>query len=100
MAKMEQLEKAMSSTSWAGDPEEPEPIDPEEPGGSVDWRGVCKGFVEHDRNWRFGRARERWITPEGCSTWRIKVDPEQGTLISTSRSDGKSIHWLCDSAAE
>lgn len=91
MKQLEQLEQAMATApAWGGDPEEPEPVDPEESGGSVDWRGVCKGHVEHDRNWRFGRTRERWITPEGNNTWRIKVDPEQGTVISTTRNNRQS----------
>jgi hypothetical protein len=52
---------------------------------SVDWRDVCRNHIEHERNWRFGRARERWITPEHNTVWRIKVDLEERTLISTSR---------------
>lgn len=90
MNQLEQLERAMSmstSMSWSGDPEEPEP-EPEPSDDQMDivnWRGVCKGFVEHDRNWRYGRVRERWITPGMNTAWRIQVDPEQKTLLGTSR---------------
>lgn len=52
---------------------------------TVDWRDICRTHVEHERNWRFGRTRERWITPEHNTVWRIKVDLEERTLISTSR---------------
>lgn len=52
---------------------------------TVDWRAICRTHVEHERNWRFGRTRERWITPEHNTVWRIKVDLEERTLISTSR---------------
>jgi hypothetical protein len=55
---------------------------------TVNWRDVCKTHVEHEKNWRFGRAREKWITPEHNTVWRIKVDLEERTLISTSRMRG------------
>jgi hypothetical protein len=67
---------------WHGDPEEPEGGG----AGSVDWRGICNGFVSMERNWRWGRCEETWVSPPGNTVWRIKMDEEQGTLLSTSRT--------------
>jgi hypothetical protein len=64
---------------------EPGEEEDEPPTTTVDWRGICRKEVELGRNWRFGRCRERWITMPDNAVWRIKVDNEQGTLISTSR---------------
>ena len=92
MTTLEAFESAASV--WHGDPEEPEPMPPDEPGGSVQWRGVCKSQVQLDRNWKWGRCRESWITPLQNAVWRFKLDPEQQTALASSRTGG--CH--CDAA--
>jgi hypothetical protein len=99
MRTLESIERAaalMPYGGWSGDPDEPEPEPPSEGGvGVVNWREVCKAYVGMGRNWRWGRCREGWITPPGNTVWRIKVDPEEGTLISTSRTGGCGATATC-----
>lgn len=90
MSTLQMMEQAMSQPEWYGEPGEEEAMPPDEHGGSVGWKDVCKGHVALDRNWRFGRCRERYLTPPGNSVWRIKVDPEAQTLFATDRT-GMSI---------
>lgn len=90
MSTLQMMEQAMSRPVWYGEPGEEEAMPPDEPGGSVGWKDICKGHVALDRNWRFGRCRERYLTPPGNSVWRIKVDPEAQTLFATDRT-GMSI---------
>ena len=88
MSMLIALEENTATTSggWGeGDPEEPERFNPDESMNIVGWRGFCEAHVKHDRNWRWGRCRERWVTPLSNSVWRIKVDHEEETIISTSR---------------
>ena len=84
ISKIEKSENAASLSIW----ETP----PSEPTGTVEhsthdeWKTLCREHVEEDRNWRFGRPKERWMEPGHHAVWRMKVDPEQDTLITTSRS--------------
>jgi hypothetical protein len=89
MDTLEVMERATAQPVWYGEPGEEEEMPPNEAAGSVGWKDVCKNHVELDRNWRFGRCRERYLTPPGNSVWRIKVDPENQTLFATDRT-GKS----------
>lgn len=88
MAQLEMLERALAKPMQYGGWEEgeEEPMPPDEPLGSVGWRNICKSFVALDRNWRFGRCRERYITPPGNSVWRIKVDAENQVLMASDRT--------------
>lgn len=52
---------------------------------AVDWKDRCRRHVLLDRNWRFGRCRDQWITGGGNAVWRFKIDEEQGTCLMTSR---------------
>ncbi len=75
MKTMEATERALSVPQvWYG-----------ERGGGVDWREMCKSLVGLGRNWKFGRCRERWITMPGNAVWRFKLDPEDNTMLCTSR---------------
>ena len=93
MATLEMIEKAMAMP-WVGvepgeEEEEEMPLEEDEfiePAGSVGWRDVCKSHVALDRNWRFGRCRERYLTPPGNSVWRIKVDTANNTLMASDRT--------------
>ncbi|WVF65873.1 hypothetical protein IAT40_000610 [Kwoniella sp. CBS 6097] len=109
---LEQLERAFAKpSSWSitsgssdfsggYDPEEtgPEPEPEPEPEngqsgggdafGSVDWKGVVKAWVILQGNWRQARAKGSWITPGRNTVWRLKVDQEEKTIITTSRLDG------------
>jgi hypothetical protein len=53
------LENEVVNYGWHMDPEEEEPEleEPDAGASAVDWRGLCQAHVEHERNWRFGRAR-------------------------------------------
>jgi hypothetical protein len=86
MKQLEAIERALAQPMWFGEPGEEEPTPPDEPAGSVGWRGVCKSHISLDRNWRYGRCRERYLTPPGNSVWRIKVDPEDDVLFATDRT--------------
>ncbi|WVO14733.1 hypothetical protein L204_102371 [Cryptococcus depauperatus] len=57
-------------------------------GFRIDWRGVCEDTIVTRKNWRSGRARNGWLTPDRNTIWRIKVDPEEQVLYSVSRVDG------------
>jgi hypothetical protein len=92
MATLEMIERAMSQSAWQGEPGEEEAMPPDKPTGSVGWKTVCKSHVALDRNWRFGRCRERYLTPPGNSVWRIKVDPEALTLFATDRTGMSFLH--------
>ena len=87
MAQLEMIERALAqptrygySGGWEDGEEEyepePEEMPSDEPLGTVGWRNICKSHIALDRNWRFGRCRERYLTPPGNSVWRIKVDAE------------------------
>ncbi|ORY29786.1 hypothetical protein BCR39DRAFT_162382 [Naematelia encephala] len=95
---MEVIERAAASAPhWAGEPGEEEIISPDDIPDPVNWKGVCKGYVELQRGWKWGRACERWIAPQGGASWRIKLDPEEGTLLSTScvaETIGRGLHVL------
>lgn len=95
MAQLEMIERALAQPVWYGEEGEEEPMPPDESAGSVGWRDVCRSTVALDRNWRFGRCRERYLTPPGNSVWRIKVDPENQTLLATDRT-GMSMPYLLD----
>ncbi|WWD05623.1 hypothetical protein V865_003704 [Kwoniella europaea PYCC6329] len=56
--------------------------------GGVNWKNVIKDYVDLQSNWKKGRARSKWICPGRNTVWRIKVDHEEGTIITTSRIDG------------
>lgn len=56
----------------------------------VDWKETCRKHVEEQRNWRYGRPKERWLAPLPMEVWRIKVDEEQGTVITTNKTPGES----------
>ena len=51
------------------------------------WKQACRSEVELQRNWKHGRCHEAWVTgaPDN-SVWRIKEDPEEGTMLMTSRT--------------
>lgn len=86
MASFERAFSVPSTLTWYGEPGEEEPMPPNEgPAGSIKWRDMCKYHVGLQRNWRFGRCREKWITPPGNTAWRIKVDSEQETMLLSSR---------------
>ena len=91
MDNLEMMEHATAQPVWYGEPGEEEEMPPNEPAGSVGWKDICKKHVELDRNWRFGRCRERYLTPPGNSVWRIKVDPENQTLVATDRTGRSSV---------
>ncbi|WWD16419.1 hypothetical protein CI109_100845 [Kwoniella shandongensis] len=77
------------TSSWGGDPDEgPELEDPSEPIARVDWRGIVKAWTELQHNRKWGRAKEGWLTPGRNTVWRMKVDKEEKTLLTTSRLDG------------
>lgn len=99
MATLEMMERATAQPVWYGEPGEEEPLAADETSGHVGWKDVCKKHVELDRNWRFGRCRERYLTPPGNSVWRIKVDPESQTLFATDRT-GRSLEIYLDSTAD
>lgn len=84
MKTLMQIETALSGPSWHGEPGEEED-DGGSSGGSVDWRGVLKAYIALQKNWKYGRCGERWITPPGGCVWRVKIDEEEKTLLSTSR---------------
>lgn len=100
MEQLEMIERALARPAYlwdggGGEPGEEEAIPPPdddddedqvEPMGSVGWRDVCKSYVALDRNWRFGRCRERYLTPPGNSVWRIKLDSENQTLLASDRT--------------
>lgn len=86
MSILEMTERAMAKPMWYGEPGEEEQLAPGEASGSVEWKGICRSHVQLDRNWRFGRCRERYLTPPGNSVWRIKVDSESQTLLATDRT--------------
>lgn len=90
MAQLEMMERALATPMWFGEPGEEEEMPPDEPAGTIGWRDICKSHVSLDRNWRYGRCRERYLTPPGNSVWRIKVDPEDDVLLATDRT-GKSF---------
>ncbi|OCF40071.1 hypothetical protein I317_06146 [Kwoniella heveanensis CBS 569] len=56
--------------------------------GSVDWKGVVKAWVVLQGNWKQASAKGSWITPGRNTVWRLKVDKEEDTIITTSRLDG------------
>ena len=56
----------------------------------VDFKETCRKHVEEQRNWRYGRPKERWLTPSPMEVWRMKVDEEQGTIITTIQNPGAS----------
>ena len=86
MDLLEIAERALAKPLWYGEPgEEEEPV-PDESARTVGWKETCKSHVSLDRNWRFGRCRERYLTPPGNSVWRIKVDSEDQTLLATDRT--------------
>jgi hypothetical protein len=91
MDTLEMTERAMAQPVWYGEPGEEEEMPPNQAAGSVGWKDTCKKHVELDRNWRFGRCRERYLTPPGNSVWRIKVDSENQTLLATDRTGESSI---------
>lgn len=96
MEQLEMIERALAQPAYhwdgGGEPGEEEPMPPPddeelaEPMGSVGWRDICKSYVALDRNWRFGRCRERYLTPPGNSVWRIKLDSENQTLLASDRT--------------
>jgi hypothetical protein len=86
IATLEMMDRALAKPAWYGEPGEEEVLAPDEVSGGIGWKAVCKSHVQLDRNWRFGRCRERYLTPPGNSVWRIKVDPESQTLYATDRT--------------
>ena len=88
---LEMTERAMAQPVWYGEPGEEKEMPPNEAAGIAGWKDICKKHVELDRNWRFGRCRERYLTPPGNSVWRIKVDPENQTLLATDRTGEFSV---------
>jgi hypothetical protein len=84
-AAFEMTERAPFQPVWSDEPGE-NPIPSDEPSRAMGWKDICKSHVALDRNWRFGRCRERYLTPPGNSVWRIKVDPESQTLLATDRT--------------
>ncbi|WRT65783.1 uncharacterized protein IL334_002732 [Kwoniella shivajii] len=86
---LEALEKATAQSSLWMDPEEPpETEEPSSSGASVDWKGVIKSHVDLQNNWKFAKAKNQWIYPGRNTVWRIKVDKEEKTIITSSRLDG------------
>ena len=83
---MEMMESAMNSGAMRdGEPGEEEPKPEDEPGGGVDWRGICRSYVELERNWLGGKTMESWITPMHNAVWRFKVNEEQQVMYNTNR---------------
>ncbi|OCF75085.1 hypothetical protein I204_03934 [Kwoniella mangroviensis CBS 8886] len=66
----------------------------------VNWKIVIKDYVDLQGNWKKGRARSKWICPGRNTVWRIKIDHEEGTIITTSRIDGILVSDLQTSASE
>ncbi|WWC88082.1 uncharacterized protein L201_002986 [Kwoniella dendrophila CBS 6074] len=88
---LEMIEKATASQSlWSSDPDEPfdEPIPEDEPSGSVNWKGIVKSYLTLQNNWKSAKAKSHWIYPGRNTIWRLKIDKEEGTIITTSRIDG------------
>jgi len=85
---LESLEWATATTTQSETSEDRQERGVE--GDTTNWKDLCRKYVEEDRNWRFGRPKERWITPEPRNVWRFKVDHEQGTVITTGTT-GKSF---------
>ena len=85
MADLEQLESSMSNASVTfGDPEEPEWEPPEVRVSCVNWKEICMNYVSLQRNWRHGRAKEKWAwTPEPGSVWRFKIG-DDGCIYTTT----------------
>jgi hypothetical protein len=46
----------------------------------VDWKRVCRSFIQEDKNWRHGRCEENILCGDS-SAWRLKVDAEQGVCV-------------------
>jgi hypothetical protein len=99
MDTLEMTERAMAQPVWYGEPGEEKEMPSNDAAGIAGWKDICKKHVELDRNWRFGRCRERYLTPPGNSVWRIKVDPENQTLLATDRT-GESFVLLTASFAD
>jgi len=91
MDLLEMSERALAKPLWYGEPGEEDEQVPDEPARTVGWKETCKSHVSLDRNWRFGRCRERYLTPPGNSVWRIKVDSENQTLLATDRTGERII---------
>ncbi|WVW80243.1 hypothetical protein I302_102221 [Kwoniella bestiolae CBS 10118] len=81
-------DKATAQSSTWSDPTTSS-VDPRGEGDDeVNWKGVVKDYLELQSNWKNGRARSKWVHPGRNTVWRIKVDHEEGTIITTSRLDG------------
>ena len=98
MNQLETKERSMGQPVWYGEAGEEEAMPPNQTAQSIGWKDICKEHVSLDRNWRFGRCRERYLTPPGNSVWRIKVDSESQTLVATDRTGGSFTLYTVDSA--
>lgn len=88
------LERTFSSagaSAWYGEPGEEEPLPPDEPTGSIDWKAIIESNTLLSQNWKHGRCRERYACPPGNVVWRFKVDNEQDTMLCTDRTGGLAV---------
>ncbi|ODN87138.1 hypothetical protein L198_07140 [Cryptococcus wingfieldii CBS 7118] len=63
-------------------------------GIKVDWKAAVKKAVMEEKNWKYGRATTKWLTPGSNAVWRQKIDPEEQVLYTVSRIGGIQAHTL------
>ncbi|ODO04923.1 hypothetical protein I350_05533 [Cryptococcus amylolentus CBS 6273] len=63
-------------------------------GLKVDWKAAVKKAVMEEKNWKYGRATTKWLTPGSNAVWRQKIDPEEQVLYTVSRIGGIQAHTL------
>lgn len=80
------IDTASRRSPLDGTPTVSESVNADTRPSEVDWKDALKGHVLLERNWRFGRCREKWVTGGGNAVWRFKIDEEQGTCLMTSRT--------------
>ncbi|WWC60402.1 uncharacterized protein I303_102974 [Kwoniella dejecticola CBS 10117] len=88
LANLEETERnTAQSSTWLA-PSDRGNSEEERPAGGVDWKDIIRRQVVLQQNWRKGRAKGKWICPGRNTVWRIKIDQEEETIITTSRIDG------------
>ncbi|WWC68553.1 uncharacterized protein I206_102482 [Kwoniella pini CBS 10737] len=89
LSKLEKIDKnTAKSSAWLNPrQDQSKPITSD----TLHWKNVVKEQVIMQNNWKRGRAKGKWIYPRTNTAWRIKIDEEEGTIISTTRLIGVSV---------